>query len=200
VEALDELSKIVLSASPERDKTVAEIASITQQGMAGTIGFTESLERRLTLFAPDKDAIAALINLLKQNISLSVERNAAWFRENADHIYIISGGFTEYIVPVVAAFGIDQSHVLANSFVYDVHGKVVGFDKNNLLAQPLGKVKQLDALKLDGEIVVIGDGYTDYQIKEHGKADVFYAFVENVSRGAVTSKANKVITSFDFFK
>jgi D-3-phosphoglycerate dehydrogenase len=44
---------------------------------------------------------------------------------------------------------------------------------------------------------MIGDGYTDYEVKEAGKANKFYAFVENVRREKIVKKADKVVESFD---
>jgi D-3-phosphoglycerate dehydrogenase len=44
---------------------------------------------------------------------------------------------------------------------------------------------------------VIGDGYTDFEIKESGLANKFYAFTENVSRPKVTSQADHIAPSFD---
>jgi D-3-phosphoglycerate dehydrogenase len=44
---------------------------------------------------------------------------------------------------------------------------------------------------------VIGDGYTDYEIKASGLANKFYAFTENVSRPSVTAQADHIAPSLD---
>jgi D-3-phosphoglycerate dehydrogenase / 2-oxoglutarate reductase len=44
---------------------------------------------------------------------------------------------------------------------------------------------------------VIGDGYTDYEIKASGLANKFYAFTENVHRPKVASQADHVAPSLD---
>ena len=36
--------------------------------------------------------------------------------------------------------------------------------------------------ELDGEVQVIGDGYSDYVTKEAGVADTFFAYTENVGK------------------
>ena len=46
---------------------------------------------------------------------------------------------------------------------------------------------------------VIGDGYTDYEIKHSGLANKFYAFTENVERETITSKADHITPSLDEF-
>lgn len=100
-------------------------------------------------------------------------------------------------MPLVKDFGISENHILANNFTHDKIGKILGFDQSNPLSQTNGKVKAVTALKLRGKTYVIGDGITDYQIVEQGKADSFFAFVENVHRKGVASKADKIIKNFD---
>lgn len=197
LESLDELAKIALQNNPKRKEIVKEIQNITNLGMDGKMSFEESLERRLKLFSPTKQHIQELIILLEKNITHSVERNKSFFVNYADSIFIISGGFREYIIPIVYNFGIPAQHILANTFLFDEKNQFVGHDKNNPLAKKGGKAKIIDTLCLQGEIVMIGDGYTDYEVKEAGKADTFYAFVENVKREKVMKKADKVIESFD---
>lgn len=199
LEALDALSEIALKNNPDKEAIVSKISDITRQGMEGAITFPESLAKRLSLFKADKTHIESLIKLLKKNISHSITRNKLFFKKNTDTIYIISGGFKEYIVPVVKSFGIRDDHILANSFEFDKKGNIIGFNKKSLLAQDKGKVKQVKELNLKGRIIVLGDGFTDYEIKQNGAADSFYAYTENVSREKVNQKADAVIADFDDF-
>ena len=67
--------------------------------------------------------------------------------------------------------------------------KIIGFDKLNPLSSTLGKVKIIKQLKLKGTVHVIGDGYTDYEIKKEGYADYFYLFVENIKRDSLLKNA-----------
>jgi len=60
-------------------------------------------------------------------------------------------------------------------------------------------VEQLKQLNLPGDVYVIGDGYTDYEIKHAGLANKFYAFTENVERERVLSKADHIAPSLDEF-
>ena len=59
--------------------------------------------------------------------------------------------------------------------------------------------KGLGTLKLNlcGNIIVVGDGYTDYEIKKCGVADTFIAFTENISRQSVIEKADIVANNFN---
>lgn len=199
VEAFDALADISLKDHPEREQRKKQIAEITNMGMDGSISFRESLERRLNLLAPSQSHLPALISSLKDKVSESFKRNRTFFADYADNIYIISNGFREFIEPIVTEYGIKSENILANEFRFDEAGHVVGFDTENPLSANNGKVEQLRRLNLPGDVYVIGDGYTDYEIKHAGLANKFYAFTENVERESVLSKADHITPSLDEF-
>jgi D-3-phosphoglycerate dehydrogenase len=197
VEGLDELARISLEHNPNKEKVSKQIVDITNQAMEGTIDFPTALAKRFAFFQPTKQDIEKTVDFLKDHLTPSLKRNKEFFQKYHKQIYIISGGFHEYILPIVKEFGVIDDHILANNFIYDKKGLISGFDKKNLLAQANGKVKAVATLGHKGKICVIGDGITDYQIKEQGKADIFFAFTENVYRKGVAAKADKIIRSFD---
>ena len=199
LETLDELFAIALKGNTDKDKIVERIKEITRAGMEGKIDFGESLGKRVPLLRANKKHIEALVALLKRNVTPSFARNKKFLKEFADDIFIFSGGFKDYILPVVKQYGILEKNVFANSFLFDRAGNITGFDKKNLLSKAGGKVLQLKKLKLDGEVFVIGDGNTDYEMKEAGLASKFFAFTENISREAVIHKADHVVSTFDEF-
>ena len=199
VEAFDVLADISLKDHPDQQKIKKEVEEITHQGMNGSISFRESLEKRLNLLQADKKHMPALINLLKSKVSESFKRNKEFFSTYADNIYIISNGFREFIAPVVTEFGVKAENILANEFRFDSSGKVIGFDTENPLSSNNGKVEQLKRLKLEGDVYVIGDGYTDYEIKNSGLANKFYAFTENIERENIMDKADHIAPSLDEF-
>lgn len=196
-ESLCDLADIALQGNPCKDEIAKSIADITDLGMEGKISFPQSLHMRFAVLPATKDHLQELVQYLKDNISQSFLENKKWFQENAENIFIISGGFRDFIVPVVAEFGIKSENVLANDFVFDESGKIIGFDERNFLAMENGKVRQLEALALDGEIVVIGDGWTDFQIREAGMAHKFIAYVENVLRDKVAANADFIARNFN---
>ncbi|WP_210462111.1 phosphoglycerate dehydrogenase [Rufibacter roseolus] len=199
VEALDELCAICIPDPARRQKVLSEIQRITDLGMEGEIPLVDSLDQRLALLSANREHLDTLIQHLKGQISESFKHNKAFFEAFKDDIYIISNGFKEFIVPIVQELGVKPENVFANSFTYDENGNITGFDRANVLTQNQGKAKQIKSLNLPGEVYVIGDGYTDYEIKEAGIADKFYAFTENVSRDSVVGKADHVTPSLDEF-
>lgn len=197
VEALDELAAISLASDPKKNEIIQQIIDLTNSGMEGKSSFADNLQKRLQLVKANKSHLPKLIDTLKGKVSASVIRNKAFFTEFKDQIYIVSAGFKEFIIPVVKEFGIPENHVMANTFLFDNDGNIVGCDTANPLSQDKGKIKLMQQMKLDGEVHVIGDGYTDYEIREAGLASKFYAFTENVSRASVTAKADTIAPSFD---
>ncbi|MEZ4685490.1 MAG: phosphoglycerate dehydrogenase [Bacteroidia bacterium] len=199
VEALEELAEIVLNGNENKEAVLDEIKNITNLGVDGKIGFNESLSRRLRTLMPfTRDDLDKLIERLLPKVSTSFSRNKAFFEEYKGHVYIISNGFKEFIEPVVAPFHIEPDHVLANTFTYN-DNVVTGFDQTNPLAHSKGKSRALAALGLEGEIYVIGDSYTDYEMKEAGIAHKFYAFTENVLRENILDRADHITPSLDEF-
>lgn len=199
VEALDILGEISLATHEEKEVRLQKLSDLTNSGMAGDLSFRESLEQRLALLNAEEKHLPHLVDRLRSKVSTSFVRNREFFAENKENIYIISNGFKEFIVPIVEEFGIKEENVFANSFKFDDSGKVVGFDMENVLSSNNGKVEMLKRLDLQGDVYVIGDGYTDYEIKAAGLANKFYAFTENVERDNVLEKADHITPSLDEF-
>jgi D-3-phosphoglycerate dehydrogenase len=197
VEALDILGEISLTNDPDKAQKLQAIKDITDKGMEGSITFRKSLEMRLDILQASKNQIQELILALKQKVSKSFERNKEFFQENADDIYIISNGFKDFILPIVSDYGIKKENVFANEFVFDEAGKIIDFNRENPLSQNNGKAETIRRVNLEGDIYVIGDGYTDFEIKASGLANKFYAFTENVHRPKVVSQADHIAPSFD---
>lgn len=197
VEALDVLAEMVLHDHPDKQIIAGEMHSLTVMAMEGKLPFDQALKQRLNLFTIRARHLNDLTGRLKKQVSASFARNRSFLAANAQRIIILSGGFREFIVPVVHDFGIPADHVYANTFSLDHDGVVTGFDEANPLAQAGGKVKLIKSLNLPGKIIVIGDGYTDYEIRQSGLAETFYLFTENIERASLISKADHVVGSLD---
>jgi len=199
VEALDVLAEITLHGKSNKEEVIQEIQEITNLGIDGDISFTESLERRIKLLKAHKDDLSPLVENLRDKISKSIEENKEFFRDFADDIYVISCGFKEFIDPIVAKYNIPSHRVYANTFAFDKDGNIIGFDVENPLSQHNGKIECLKQMDLDGEVQVIGDGYSDYVMREAGIADKFFAYTENVHREKAANNADYVTPNMDEF-
>ncbi|MEM6641551.1 MAG: phosphoglycerate dehydrogenase [Bacteroidota bacterium] len=199
VEALDVLGEISLKDSERREQALEEIKRITDLGMDGTISLRNSLRERISILKAKKSHLVNLIDQLKGHVSPSFKRNKEFITNNRESIFIVSNGFKDFIVPIVCQYGILESHVFANEFTYDQSGNIIGFDEENVLSDNNGKPKQIEALNLPGEVFVLGDGFTDYEIRKAGFAKKFYAFTENVRREKVLVEADHEAPTLEEF-
>ena len=196
-ESLDELAHLVLLNHKDGSEKLKNIKELTLSGMDGEIPFDLSLEKRVALIDANKNDIKQIASELSKEVSPSIKKNKLFIKRNCSKILIFSGGFKEIIIPIVSEYGINQKQIFANEFIYDSHGNVIGLDKNNNMSKKSGKVLMIKALKLFGKIDVIGDGFTDYEIKKSGLATNFYAFIENINREKICQLSDKVLNSFD---
>lgn len=197
VEAMEELAAISLKNDPEKDAIIEQIKHLTDLAMDGKMPFNKSLKARIALLSAKKYHINMLVNKLRKKVSPSFARNKDFFKKYQGRVLIVSGGFKEFIAPVVKSFNIDENCVYANTFIYDKNNNIIGADEDNYLAQDGGKVKLLKQLKLKGKVIAIGDGYTDYEMRESGMAEQFFAFTENIARERVITKADYIAPSLD---
>jgi len=190
-ESLELISKISLKNSKQKLET---IKMITNQAMNGEISFDKALNQRIKLLNAHKGHIELVIKQIKNNISTSFLKNKSYLKKNSENCFIVSGGFKEIIYPIVKSFGFKKENIYANEFIYDKEN-IISIDKKNPLSKDLGKVKIADNIK--GNNIIIGDGYTDYEIKKYGKAILFIQFIENINRNKLNSKANFIANDFN---
>jgi D-3-phosphoglycerate dehydrogenase len=195
VESLDVLARL---SKNNNNKVNNRIKEITNLGMEGKISFSESLQERIKLINSDKDDIEKTVLFLKKNISESFIRNISFIKKNHNKIFIVSNGFHELIDPIVKEYGILSQNIYANKFIFK-NDKIIGFDNESPLSMSKGKVNILKKLKLKGDTHVIGDGFTDFEIKKEGYAKYFYLFTENIKRDSIIKSADYLLKSLDEF-
>jgi D-3-phosphoglycerate dehydrogenase len=199
IETLEVLADIALAGAPDAAAIRAEVGALTDQAMAGELPFGEALRRRLALLPLTRTHVAELAARILDEGTPSVRRNLRFFRENAGRIIILSGGFREIIAPLAAHLHVPAEQVLCNDLIYDADGRVVGVDEANPLSQAGGKPTLIRSLNLPGPVVMIGDGWTDAEVKLEGGADRFHAFTEIVRRDRVVAAADTEAPSMDEF-
>jgi D-3-phosphoglycerate dehydrogenase len=199
IETLEVLAEIALADAPGAAAVRAEIAALTEQAMTGVLPFGEALQRRLALLPLTRAHVDELAGRILDEGTPSVRRNLRFFRETADRIVILSGGFREIIAPLAAHLHIAADRVLCNDLTYDPEGRVTGVDQANPLAHADGKTAAIRALGLTGTVVMVGDGWTDAEVRLSGAADRFHAFTEVARRERVVAAADSAAASMDEF-
>ena len=197
LEALEEIAEEALKENPNKKEIQEKIKAITERGMRGEISFAKSLKDRLKLFSANRANVEKVADKIRENITDSFLENKDFFKKYGQQIYIISGGFKECIYPVSDFLGIPRENILANEFIFDENDQVVGINENNLACKTQGKVKQTEKLNLKGKVFVVGDGWTDFEIKREEAADFFLAFTENIFRKSVVELADFEAKNFD---
>tara|TARA_B100002052_G_scaffold121483_2_gene111819 strand:+ start:5930 stop:6607 length:678 start_codon:yes stop_codon:yes gene_type:complete len=196
VETIDELAKLSLQNDPNSDKKINLISDITNKAMSGDISFSKALEQRLEILSLNQNDIISITENISNLISDSFLINKKIIQSISDSIWILSGGFKEIIIPIVEQFGISSNHVLANSFIYD-KDQIVGCDKDNNLFKDKGKIKAINNLNIKNDIIMIGDGFTDYEVYRDGPAKIFICYTENISRKSITEVADYKANNFN---
>ena len=193
VETIDEIANIILNKNKSKKKLISQI---TNDAMSGKISFAKALDERLKILEITFEDIESVINILTEKITSSFQRNKEFIKLYSKQIWIISGGFNQIINPIVKDFGINSKRVIANSFLLE-KGKIIGVDKRNPLSQDRGKIKAIKKLNISSESIMIGDGYTDYEVYIENVCNQFIYFSENVLRPEVASKAKYIANSFE---
>jgi len=192
-----ETLEVMADLMPDPSQARTRVRKLTDAAMGGRMDFQRALRERLEILRLHRDMLPQLGARLREEITPSFMRNRAFLTAQAENIYVVTSGFRELVMPVIESLGLKPEQLYANTLHFDPEGFIDGCDWTNPLTEDGGKVKVVRRLKLPGEVVVVGDGWSDYQIFESGAAQRFYAFTENVEREEVISAAARVAPSFD---
>tara|TARA_A100001388_G_scaffold253151_1_gene216090 strand:- start:3766 stop:4437 length:672 start_codon:yes stop_codon:yes gene_type:complete len=195
-ESLDLLAETVFENRLEPNLKLQEIKKLTDEGMEGRISFQESLNRRLKILELDQFHLNKAVTSVTKLISPSFKENIDWLKRYRDNILIFSGGFKNMIKPVAMKLGLKEENIYANELIFK-NGKFNGVNKKNLLSRSEGKLNQVKQLGLNKNLIVVGDGITDWEIKKLGGQVTFFAYTENVSRKNVLDKADFEANNFN---
>jgi len=193
-EIMEVLAEISLKNKRNKDSILQNIRDITDLGMIGQIPFSQSLDKRIRLLPITRLVIDESIDRIRKNISPSFKNNVSELKKY--NIHILSGAFTDIILPLMEEYGFTENNIHAIDLIFD-NEQFIGVDKLSPLAQNEGKVIVAQRLNLKNDTLAIGDGITDYQIKNSGLAKYFYYYNEHVTRPEVIKLADETIENFD---
>ena len=192
VESLDFAVARALAGQPGGKARAAQLAEITDKGMAGALDFRQSLEQRIGMAGLVRADVEAAAAALTAELTPGMDALLAKLRPRTAGVFAVSGGFAELVTPALDALGFAPGEIRANRFVFDDEGQVSDFDRDNPLSRSGGKAPVAAALKnLTGAdlAVMVGDGITDYEAFASAGADAFIGFGGVVRREAVAERA-----------
>lgn len=189
VESLDMAVEHALKLHPDRDAAQARLHELTQAGMTGTLALRDSLLTRIGIAALSRDLVEDIAQSLRRQITPGFRPLLRSLRDNGDELHAISGGFTDLLEPVLADLGFGPANIHANRFSFE-GDRVIGLDANIPLSRNGGKT---DVLNLIGgrfdQVIMVGDGMTDFEAFEGGAADRFIGFGAIAQREVVLAAA-----------
>ncbi|MDC0534580.1 HAD-IB family phosphatase [Francisellaceae bacterium] len=190
IESLEEILADKLKNNPAG---MDEIKSLTNLGMNGDILFQDSLSQRLAIAAPNLDDLTGFYTQHQFNIITNgLPELILWLQKNDIEVFIISGGLYESILPYATALNIKSSFVHAVKLSWDTKGKYLGMNPKDPFS-----ISKLNGAKLIAEewqkpSIIVGDGFTDYQLYESGLTTNFIAYTEHQSRDKVVKLADYI--------
>ncbi len=174
-----------------------EIKKITDRAMNGELDFNSALIERTRKLKIHKSELSNIIESLKKRVSPSFISNKKYINSISENIFIISGGFKEIIIPIVRDYGIKQSHVYANEFIFDDDEMISGINEKLEMSQSDGKNRILETIDLSKGAYVVGDGITDLKMKKVSGIKSFICYVENINRPEISKKADFIASNFN---
>jgi D-3-phosphoglycerate dehydrogenase len=177
------------------DFEIEKIKEITNQAMNGEISFNKALNERLKILKINHNDVFEIKNQIHTKINKSILDNISFFTQNT--CYIISGGFREIIQPIADILKIPFEKVFANNLIFDQQFEHFILDNENPLAHNKGKSHVINQLDFKENQIMIGDGYTDLEVKLENPKIKFYAYTEVVYRNNIVIQADKVISNLN---
>jgi phosphoserine phosphatase len=182
IEGIDELARL------RGESTFQAVERMTRAAMEGGAPMETVFARRLELIKPRLEELQAVGALYISHIepsaksALEVVRRAGWLP------IIVSGGFTQAILPLAAHLEIER--VEAVHLEFDSTGQFAGFAAESPTARTRGKNMVANQLKKEfgaRTTVMVGDGASDLEVQ--GDVDFVvgfggYAIREKVRQGA----------------
>ena len=195
-EGLTELAKLFLNGYPGAVDILGKIEQVCIRGMEGKIPFNESLKERMALIQANREHVEELAELFKKSFAPSVWKNRDFFARNAERIYVVSGGFVDFLEPALLMLGILPENIFANTFRFDSVGKIIGLDEDNPLTREGGKIQVVNSLNFEEEVIIVGDGVSEARVKKAGLAQEFWVFTEVIVNKNAIELADKRVDNF----
>jgi len=174
-----------------------KVREMTANAMGGDVTFRKALQDRLNLIQPSQTQIKDFLQQHPPSLTPKIRDLIDLLHSRSVPVYLISGGFHEFIDPVADILNIPRGNVYANRLYFHYDGSYGSFDTNQLTSESGGKGRAIQSLKDKRgylNLVMIGDGATD--LEACPPADAFIGFGGNRERAKVKENSSWFVTSF----
>ena len=189
IEGIDELARLA------GNDVFEEVEALTHAAMNGEVPVEEVFTRRLDLIQPTADQCEAVGQLYCETILPGVEDTIKALQADGWECQIISGGFTEAILPLAKKLGVEKVHAVGLHFNED--GSYAGFAEDAFTARSGGKpdcLQEILAQLKPEKSVMVGDGASDLETSPI--VDRFIGFGAVIARDKVKAEAEFFTSDF----
>jgi phosphoserine phosphatase len=168
---------------------------MTDAAMRGELPLEAVYGRRLELIRPNRTALEALAGQYVRTLVPHARDVVRALHDEGIAVCIMSGGLRPAVLAAAQAVGIAAERVAAVDIHFDADGAYAGYDAGSPLTRSGGKVDVIRTWReeVPGEIMMVGDGITDLEVRDD--VDLFVAYAGVVEREAVVAAADAVIRS-----
>jgi phosphoserine phosphatase len=188
IEGIDELGRL------RGAETFAAVEAMTRGAMEGGVPMESIFARRLELIQPTREELAAIGAMYIAHVEPTALASVAQLQREGWAVAIVSGGFTQAILPLAEHLGIKTVEAVVLTF--DSQGGYSGFDPGSPTARSRGKNVVAQRLKAQFQAVttvMVGDGASDLEVK--GDVDYIVGFGRYAVREKVRAEADAFIHS-----
>jgi phosphoserine phosphatase len=189
IEGIDELARL------RGQSTFLAVEAMTRAAMEGGAAMETVFARRLEMIEPRLEELEAVGALYITHVEPNAKRALETARKAGWHPVIVSGGFTQAILPLAAHLEIER--VEAVRLEFDSAGAFTGFATESPTARTRGKnivAKQLREEFAARKSIMVGDGASDLEVQ--GDVDFVVGFGGYAIREKVRQGADAFILSF----
>lgn len=186
IEGIDELARL------RGDETFAAVEQMTRAAMEGGTPMETIFARRLELIQPTLGELETIGQKYIAQVEPTASDTVQALESMGWRVAIVSGGFTQAILPLARHLGITR--VEAVELLFDADGRYRGFDPQSPTARTRGKNEVARRLRAEWNahrVVMVGDGASDLEVK--GDADLVVGYGGYAVREKVRLEADAFI-------
>lgn len=172
IEGIDELGRLLGKGD--------EVAKLTKAAMDGTQDFEKVYDKRMKLIHPSRQDLVKLGDLYIEKLVEDARGIIEALQYLGKEIYIVSGGFSQALLPLGESLGIPKQNIFGNDLIHDQKGKYLRYVEGPLRRNH-GKLQIIR--QIPGKKLMVGDSITDLETVEY--VDLFIGYGGVIQRKQV---------------
>lgn len=142
-----------------------QVAAIAARARVGAIPPVQAYGERLAAIRPHRDEMDALSRAYVDAITPAGAETIGLLRRAGVRVLIVSHGPINAMYRLAYRLGFEMDDVHAVHIKFDALGTYAGFDADSRLARVSDRNAAIEALNIDGSILVVGSGPTERYIE-----------------------------------